>query len=108
MKQNIGALMRQAQQLQANMQKAQEELAQLEVVGESGGGMVKVTMNGRHEVQRVRIDPAAGAGGDLEMLEDLVAAACNDATRRAGEAAKEKMSGLMGGMPLPPGMTMPF
>ena len=106
MKQNIGALMRQAQQLQANMQKAQEELAQLEVTGESGGGMVKVTMNGRHEVRRVQIDPAAG--GDLEMLEDLVAAACNDAARRATEAAQQKMSGLMGGMPLPPGMKMPF
>lgn len=108
MKQNIGALMRQAQQLQANMQKAQEELAQLEVVGESGGGMVKVTMNARHEVRRVQIDPTVGTGGDLEMLEDLVAAACNDAARRATEAAQEKMSGLMGGMPLPPGMKMPF
>jgi len=108
MKQNIGALMRQAQELQANMQKAQQELAQLEVVGESGGGMVKVTMNGRHEVSRVRIDRTVGAGGDIEMLEDLIAAACNDATRRAGEAAQKKMSGLMGGMPLPPGLKMPF
>ena len=106
MKQNIGALMRQAQQLQANMQKAQEELAQLEVTGESGGGMVKVTMNGRHEVRRVQTDPPPG--GHLEMLEDLVAAACNDAARRATEAAQQKMSGLMGGMPLPPGMKMPF
>ena len=96
MKQNIGALMRQAQQLQSNMQKAQEELAQLEVVGEAGGGMVKVTMNGKHEVRRV------------QMLEDLIAAACNDASRKAAEAAQEKMSGLMGGMPLPPGMKMPF
>jgi nucleoid-associated protein EbfC len=85
MKQNIGALMRQAQQLQANVQKAQEELAQLEVTGESGGGMVKVVMNGRHEVRRVQIDPSVAGAGDVEMLEDLIAAACNDAVRRAAE-----------------------
>jgi DNA-binding YbaB/EbfC family protein len=108
MKQNIGALMRQAQQLQANMQKAQEELARLEVVGEAGGGMVKVTMSGRNEVRRVQIEPALVAGGDVEMLEDLVAAACNDAVRKAGEAAQQKMSGLMGGMPVPPGFKMPL
>lgn len=108
MKQNIGALMRQAQQLQANMQKAQEELASLEVVGESGGGMVKVTMNGRNEVRRVQIEPSIAAAGDVEMLEDLVAAACNDATRRAAEAAQTKMSGLVGGMGLPPGFKLPF
>ena len=108
MKQNIGALMRQAQQLQANMQKAQEELAQLEVVGESGDGMVKVTMNGRNEVRRVRIEPTVAAAGDVEMLEDLVAAACNDAVRKATEAAQQKMSGMMGGMQLPPGFKMPF
>ena len=107
MKQNIGALMRQAQQLQSNMQKAQEELAQLEVIGEAGGGMVKVTMNGKHEVRRVEIDDSL-VGDDKEMLEDLIAAACNDASRKAAEAAQEKMSGLMGGMPLPPGMKMPF
>jgi nucleoid-associated protein EbfC len=92
MKPNIGQLMRQAQQLQANMQKAQEQLAALEVTGESGGGMVKVIMNGRHEVRRVEIDPAV-ATSDREMLEDLVAAACNDA---------------MGGMQLPPGVKLPF
>lgn len=108
MKQNIGALMRQAQQLQANMQKAQEELAQVEVIGEAGGGMVKVTMNGRHEVHRVQLEPSIVSGGDVEMLEDLVAAACNDAVRKAGEAAQQKMSGLMGGMPLPPGFKMPL
>jgi DNA-binding YbaB/EbfC family protein len=108
MKQNIGALMRQAQELQANMQKAQEELARLEVVGEAGGGMVKVTMSGRNEVRRVQIEPALVAGGDVEMLEDLVAAACNDAVRKAGEAAQQKMSGLMGGMPVPPGFKMPL
>lgn len=108
MKQNIGALMRQAQQLQANMQKAQEELSQLEVKGESGGGMVKVTMTGRHEVRRVQIEPSVAAAGDVEMLEDLVAAACNDAVRKASDAAQEKMSGMMGGMPLPPGFKMPL
>ena len=107
MKHNIGQLMRQAQQLQANMQKAQEQLAALEVTGESGGGMVKVTMNGRHEVRRVEIDPTVAAS-DREMLEDLVAAACNDAVRRAGEAVQQHMAGAMGGMQLPPGMKLPF
>ena len=107
MKPNIGQLMRQAQQLQANMQKAQEQLAALEVTGESGGGMVTVVMNGRHEVRRVEIDPAV-AGSDREMLEDLVAAACNDATRRVGEAVQQHMTGAMGGMQLPPGMKLPF
>jgi DNA-binding YbaB/EbfC family protein len=108
MKPNLGQLMRQAQQLQANMQKAQEQLGALEVTGEAGGGMVKVVMNGRHEVRRVEIDPAAVAGSDREMLEDLVAAACNDATRRVGEAVQQHMSGAMGGMQLPPGMKLPF
>ncbi len=108
MKQNIGALMRQAQQLQENMQKAQAELANLEVVGEAGGGMVRVTMTGRNEVRRVQIEPSVASSGDTEMLEDLIAAACNDAVRKAGDAAQEKMSGMMGGMPLPPGLKMPF
>jgi len=108
MKQNIGALMRQAQQMQANMEKAQQELAQTEVVGESGGGMVKVTMTCRHEVRRVQIDPAVAGGDDTEMLEDLIAAACNDAVRRAEATTREKMSGMMGGMQLPPGMKLPF
>jgi len=108
MKQNIGALMRQAQQLQENMQKAQAELANIEVVGEAGGGMVKVTMSCRNEVRRVQIEPSLVTSGDTEMLEDLIAAACNDAVRKAGETAQQKMSGLMGGMPLPPGLKMPF
>jgi len=107
MKPNIGQLMRQAQQLQANMQKAQEQLAALEVTGESGGGMVKVAMNGRHEVRRVEIDPVV-ATSDREMLEDLIAAACNDAVRRVGEAVQQHMAGAMGGMQLPPGMKLPF
>ena len=107
MKPNIGQLMRQAQQLQANMQKAQEQLASIEVTGEAGGGMVKVVMNGRHEVRRVEIDPTVAAS-DREMLEDLVAAACNDATRRVSEAVQQHMAGAMGGMQLPPGMKLPF
>lgn len=107
MKPNIGQLMRQAQQLQDKMQKAQEQLGALEVTGESGGGMVKVMMNGRHEVRRVEIDPAV-ATSDREMLEDLVAAACNDATRRVAEAVQQHMAGAMGGVQLPPGMKLPF
>ena len=107
MKPNIGQLMRQAQQLQANMQKAQEQLGTLEVTGEAGGGMVKVVMNGRHEVRRVQIEPTA-FGDDREMLEDLVAAACNDATRRVAEAVQQHMADAMGGMPLPPGMKLPL
>src|ERR671910_1384635 len=103
MKKDLGQLMRQAQQLQANVQKAQEQLGALEVTGESGGGMVKVVMNGRHEVRRVQIDPSVDTS-DREMLEDLVAAACNDAVRRVGEAVQQHMSDAMGGMQLPPGM----
>ncbi|HEY7753704.1 MAG TPA: YbaB/EbfC family nucleoid-associated protein [Steroidobacteraceae bacterium] len=107
MKPNIGQLMRQAQQLQDKMQKAQEQIGALEVTGEAGGGMVKVVMNGRHEVRRVDIDPSV-ATSDREMLEDLVAAACNDATRRVAEAVQQHMAGAMGGMQLPPGMKLPF
>jgi DNA-binding YbaB/EbfC family protein len=99
--------MRQAQQLQENMQKAQAEIAGMEVTGESGGGMVKVTINGRHEARRVQIDPTVPLD-DREMVEDLVAAAINDATRRLEAATQEKMSGLVGGMNLPPGMKLPF
>ncbi len=99
--------MRQAQQLQANMQKAQEQLGALEVTGEAGGGIVKVAMNGRHEVRRVQIDPTVESS-DREMLEDLIAAACNDATRRVGEAVQQHMAGAMGGVELPPGMKLPF
>jgi len=97
--------MRQAQQLQANMQKAQEQLGSLEVTGEAGGGVVKVLMNGRHEVRRVQIDPAV-AGEDREMLEDLVTAACNDATRRVALAVQQRMTDAMGGLQLPPGMNL--
>lgn len=105
MKGNIAQLMQQAQKMQENMKKAQAELADLEVTGEAGGGMVKVVMTGRHEVRKVQIDPTAG--DDLEMLEDLVAAAMNDAVNRVAEANKEKMASMAGGLPLPPGFTLP-
>ena len=107
MKGGIGNLMKQAQQLQANMQKAQAEIAAMEVTGESGGGMVKVTINGRHEARRVQIDPSVPMD-DREMIEDLVAAALNDAVHRLEATTQEKMSGLMGGMNLPPGLKLPF
>jgi hypothetical protein len=107
MKGGIGNLMKQAQQMQANMQKAQEEIAAMEVTGESGGGMVKVTINGKHEAKRVQIDPSVPMD-DREMIEDLVAAAFNDAAHRLEDMTQEKMSGLMGGMNLPPGLKLPF
>ena len=107
MKGGIGNLMRQAQQMQENMQKAQAELSNLEVTGESGAGMVKVVLNGRHEAKKVTIEPKL-VSEDLEMLEDLIAAAINDATRKIEERSKEKYAGLMSGMNLPPGMKLPF
>jgi len=107
MKGGIGNIMKQAQQLQANMQRAQAEIATMEITGESGGGMVKVTVNGKHEAKRVVIDPSL-LGDDKEMLEDLVAAAINDATHKMEQASQAKMSSLMSGMQLPPGMKMPF
>jgi nucleoid-associated protein EbfC len=107
MKGNIGNLMKQAQAMQANMQKAQAEIASLEVEGVAGGGMVKVTMTGRHEVKRVQLEPSV-VGEDREMLEDLIAAAMNDAVHKVEARTQEKMAGLMGGMQLPPGMKLPF
>jgi DNA-binding YbaB/EbfC family protein len=107
MRGNIGDMMKQAQALQANMQKAQAELATIEVTGEAGGGMVKVTVNGKHEVRRVQIEPAV-IGEDREMLEDLIAAAVNDAIHKAEAVSQAKMAGLMGSMQLPPGMKLPF
>jgi nucleoid-associated protein EbfC len=107
MKGNIGNLLKQAQAMQENMQKAQAEIGQISATGEAGGGMVKVTMNGRHEVARVQIEPAV-FGDDREMLEDLLAAAINDATHRIDAAVQQKMSGVMSGMQLPPGMKLPF
>jgi DNA-binding YbaB/EbfC family protein len=104
---NMGNFMKQAQALQANMQKAQAEIAAMEITGEAGGGMVKVTMNGKHEVKRVQIEPSV-IGDDREMLEDLIAAAVNDAVHRVEAATTQKMSGLMGGLALPPGLKLPF
>jgi len=108
MKGNIGNMMKQAQQLQANMQRAQAEIAALEVTGEAGGGMAKVTMTGKHEVRRVSLDPSIVSSDDKDMLEDLVAAAINDAVQKLERATQEKMANVMGGMQLPPGMKMPF
>ena len=107
MKGGLGNLMRQAQQMQENMQKAQAELSTIEVIGESGAGMVKVVLNGRHEAKKVTIEREL-VSEDLEMLEDLVAAAINDAARKIEERSKEKYAGLMSGMNLPPGMKLPF
>jgi len=107
MKGGLGNLMKQAQQMQANMQKAQEELANMEVIGESGGGLVKVTLTGRHEARRVAID-ASLVGDDKEMLEDLVAAAINDAAHKIEAMTQEHMSGMAAGLNLPPGMKLPF
>lgn len=107
MKPGLGNLMRQAQQIQENMQKAQAELSMLEVTGEAGGGMVRVQMNGRHEVRGVQIDPSV-FGDDREMLEDLIAAATNDAVHKVEAKVQEKFSGMVGGMALPPGFKLPF
>jgi nucleoid-associated protein EbfC len=107
MKEQIAGLMRQAQQMQENMRKLQDELASMEVQGQSGAGMVKVTMSCRHDVKRVNIDPSLLAD-DKDMLEDLVAAAVNDAVRKVEAAVQERMSALTGGLGLPPGMKLPF
>lgn len=102
----IGGLMKQAQQMQDRMKKAQEELADVEVDGQAGSGLVKVTMTCAHVVRRIAIDPAAM--DDREMLEDLVAAAVNDAVRRVEETSQAKMSGFTAGLNLPPGFKLPF
>ena len=107
MKAQLAGLMQQAQRMQENMSKLQEQLASIEVEGQSGAGMVKVTMTGRHDVKRVNIDPSLLAD-DKEMLEDLVAAAINDAARKVEAAVQEKMAALTGGLGLPPGMNLPF
>jgi DNA-binding YbaB/EbfC family protein len=107
MKGQLAGLMKQAQAMQDNMKKAQDELALMEVEGQSGAGLVKVTMTCKHDVKRVVIDPSLLAD-DKDMLEDLVAAAMNDAVRRAEAVSTEKMGKLTAGMPLPPGMKLPF
>jgi DNA-binding YbaB/EbfC family protein len=106
MKGGLAGLMKQAQAMQANMAKAQEELAQLEVEGQAGAGMVKVVMTCSHDVRRVTIDPSAL--DDREMLEDLLAAAFNDAVRRGEALSAERMAGFTAGLNLPPGMKLPF
>jgi hypothetical protein len=103
----LGQLMRQAQEMQANMQKAQEELASTEIEGQSGGGMVKVRMTCKYEVRRVEIEPNL-VGDDKDMLEDLVAAAVNDANRKVEQTVQEKLSSLTGGLQLPEGLKLPF
>lgn len=107
MKGGLGKMMKQVQDMQANMQKMQEELANLEVTGQSGGGMVSVVMNGRHEARRVSID-ASLLTDDREMLEDLVAAAINDAVHKVEDATKEKLAGMTSGLGIPPGLKLPF
>ncbi|MEW6293897.1 MAG: YbaB/EbfC family nucleoid-associated protein [Pseudomonadota bacterium] len=102
----IANLMKQAQKMQENMQKAQDELANLEVEGQSGAGAVKIVMTCKHDVKRVTIDPSVM--DDKEMLEDLIAAALNDANRRAEATSQERMGALTAGLPLPPGMKLPF
>ncbi len=106
MKGGLAGLMKQAQAMQENMKKAQEQLAQLEVEGQAGAGLVKVLMTCSHEVRRVIIDPAAM--DDREMLEDMIAAALNDASRRSEALSQEKMSGFTSGLNLPPGFKLPF
>jgi DNA-binding YbaB/EbfC family protein len=107
MKGGIGNLMKQAQLMQENMKKLQEQLAVMEIEGQAGSGLVKVIMTGRHEVKRVTIDPKLLAD-DRDMLEDLVAAAFNDAARRVDETTQQKMATATAGLPLPPGMKLPF
>lgn len=107
MKGQLAGLMKQAQEMQENLKKVQEQIATMQVEGQSGAGMVKVIMTGRHDVKRVSIDPSV-LSDDKDMLEDLVAAAINDAVRRVESATQEKMAGMTAGLPLPPGMKFPF
>lgn len=107
MKGGLGGLMKQAQKMQENMQKAQEELASMEVTGQAGGDLVSVVMTGRHDLRRVSIDQSLMTE-DKEMLEDLLAAAVNDAVRQIEKVSQERMSGMTEGMGLPPGMKLPF
>ncbi len=107
MKGPLGNIMQQAQRMQENLKRAQEEIAAMEATGSAGGGMVTVLVNGRHEVKRVAIEPSL-MGGDREMLEDLIVAACNDANNKIAEASQQKMVEVGGGMQLPPGFRMPF
>ena len=107
MKAGLGNIMKQAQQMQENLKKVQDEIAKTDVTGEAGAGLVKVSMTGKHDVKKVEIDPSL-IGDDIEMLEDLVAAAVNDANRRVEIMTQEKMSEISTGLNLPPGMNLPF
>ncbi len=107
MKNALGNLMQQAQKIQEDLKNAQEEIAALEVQGESGGGLVKIIMNGKREVKKVMIDDSL-VGDDRDMLEDLVAAAMNDAVQKVAKLKKDKMSSVTAGIPIPPGFQMPF
>ena len=107
MKQQLAGLMKQAQQMQENMKKMQEQLAQVEVEGQSGAGLVKVTVTCRNDVKRIAIDPSL-LSDDKDMLEDLIVAAMNDALRKPEQTASEKMGSVTAGLPLPPGFKMPF
>lgn len=107
MKGALGQIMQQAQKVQENLKRAQEEIARMEITGESGAGMVKVTLDGRHQARKVEINPAA-LGEDKEFLEDLIAAAINDAAQKLDSATKERMASVTGGMGLPPGMNLGF
>ncbi len=107
MKGGLGGLMKQAQKMQEDMQRAQEEIASMEVTGQAGGGLVSVIMTGRHDVKRVSIDDSL-MKDDKEMLEDLLAAAVNDAVRRIESETREKMASMTKGLPFPPGMKLPF
>ncbi len=107
MKGGIGQIMKQAQKMQADMQKAQEEMASLTVVGVSGGGMVRITLTCKHQVRSIEIEDSL-VGDDKEMLEDLITAAFNDAVRKVETTVQEKYSGMTAGMSLPPGMKLPF
>ena len=107
MKGGMGNMMKQAQKMQENMQKMQEEIANLEVQGQSGGGMVSVQMNGQNEVKRIVIDDSL-LGEDRDMLEDMIAAAVNDAVHKVKQMSQEKMSSVTSGIPMPPGFKLPF
>ena len=107
MKNALGNIMQQAQKMQEDLKKAQEELAMMQVLGESGGGLVTIVMTGKREARKVTIDDSL-LGEDKDMLEDLVAAAINDAVNKVGKMKKEKMSDITAGIPLPPGFQMPY
>jgi len=105
---NLGQLMKQAQQMQAKMAEMQEKLAAMEITGQSGGGLVQVTVNGKHEMRRVKIDPSLLEPSETEVLEDLIVAAANDARQRAETEMQREMQSMTGGLNLPPGFKLPF